>query len=59
MKGVYCHGPRLNILSVDNIICFDLYDLDGVVVSLTYITSWVLEGTRERVGSVYRTEAMD
>ena len=31
-------------ISVDNIVCLDLYDRDGGVVSLNL---WILEGTRE------------
>ena len=36
--------------SADNIICFDLCDRDGGIVSLTYITSRFLEGEQRKLG---------
>ena len=36
--------------SADNIICFDLCDRNGGIVSLTYITSRFLEGEQRKLG---------
>ena len=45
--------------SADNIICFDLCHRDGGNCVPNVYNLWILEGTRERVGSANRTEAMD